>query len=281
MAVDEELLNDIEPLQYNWNIISLCYDLWKEDIKRAYNGMEMKLHKIAGVGENYIPNLCKGERKETRKIFNCESSDTNILKLLQGERKISFRNSNILERKIREYIVLNNIKRGIDGNHKHKVDASISEKELIEKCGTKDYKGYISELKQKIENLLEEEDIRKKKSEQDTFEYTSIGLVKQFLLGKNVREDVILLGEEETYISEVLTLLLKIKTDKLAKLTDKNLDMISNYVETLYNRVMAEVNYRKVKQLEKELSYDVTKAYSDAEHRKYVNRSKQEDSEWE
>lgn len=281
MALDEELLNDIEPLQYNWNIISLCYELWKEDIIRAYNGMEMELHKIAGVGVNYIPILCKGERKKTRKIFNCESADTNILKLLQGERKISFRNSNILERKIREYIVLNNIKKKIDGDCKHKVDANIREKELIEKCGTKDYKGYISELKSKIENLLEKEDIRKKKSEQDTFEYTSIGLVKQFLLGKNAREDVLLFGEEETYISEVLSLLLQIKTDKLAKFKDKNLDMISNYVEILYNRVMAEVKYRKVKELEKELSYDVTKAYSDAENKKYVNRSKQEDSEWE
>ena len=52
------------------------------------------------------------------------------------------------------------------------------------------------------------------------------------------------------------------------------------YVKKLDERVMAEVNYRKVKDYEKQLSSDVLKAYNDKEDEKYKKHSKQEDSEW-
>lgn len=277
----KDLMEDIEALQYNWNIINLCYQLWKDDITKSHNGMEIELVKIAGVGENYIPSLCNGKVKTTKRIFNCETSDINILMLLQGKTKISFRNSTILEKKIKEYIVLNDIYKTIIGDCRRGKDADNKKKKLIEMCGTKDYKKYIGKLKSEILILIGKEDIRTKKSEQETFEYTSIGLIKQFLLGKNAREDVLIFGEEEVYITNVLSLLLQIKTDKLAKFSNKNLNMMYLYVKTLEERVMAEVNYRKVKDYERELSSDVIKAYSDKEEEKYKKHSKQEDLDWE
>lgn len=282
MAVNiENLMDDIEELQYNWNIIGLCYELWKDDIIKSHNGIKIELIKIAGVGENYIPNLCNGKIKKTKRLFNCETSDIDILMLLQGKMKISFRNSAILEKMIRKYIVVNNIYKTVTGAIRRGDDTSNKKKELIEICETKDYKEYIGKLKSEILIFIGKEAIRKKKSEQDTFEYTSIGLIKQFLLGKNVREDILILGEEEEYITNVLSLLLHIKTDKLAKFSDKNLNMMHLYVKALDERVMAEVNYRKVKDYEKELSSDVLKAYNDKEDEKYKKHSKQEDSEWE
>lgn len=274
-------MDDIEELQYNWNIIGLCYELWKDDIIKSHNGIKIELIKIAGVGENYIPNLCNGKIKKTKRLFNCETSDIDILMLLQGKMKISFRNSAILEKMIRKYIVVNNIYKTVTGAIRRGDDTSNKKKELIEICETKDYKEYIGKLKSEILIFIGKEAIRKKKSEQDTFEYTSIGLIKQFLLGKNVREDILILGEEEEYITNVLSLLLHIKTDKLAKFSDKNLNMMHLYVKALDERVMSEVNYRKVKDYEKELSSDVLKAYNDKEDEKYKKHSKQEDSEWE
>lgn len=273
------MMVDIESLQYNWNIINLAYELWKSEIIESHNGMSIQLDKMVGVGENYIPKLCNGKVKKTKRVFNCTVEEVEILNLLQGKNKIIF--SNRIEPEVREYIVINNLYKTLIGAGKHNKDASEEKDKLIQLCDGKDYKAYIKKLKESILNKLSKEQIKKKGAEVETFEYTHIGLIKRFLLGKNIGSSVIILGEQEEYIKRVVELLLEIKTDKLSKFNKDNLERLSSFVKELDDRVMAEVNYRRVKEYENKLSLDVVKVYCDMEEEAYKKRCKQEDLDWE
>ena len=113
----EDAIEEIDTFCYNWYIITLCYELWQNEIIDVY-GEKMKLYKIADVGMNYLNEICacKVSRESCKRTFNA-TKKSGVLEYVRGIRKITEIT------KLKEYIVLNMVYNDwLEKNYKHKED---------------------------------------------------------------------------------------------------------------------------------------------------------------
>lgn len=112
-----EAQKEISPITFNWCLIRLCYEMWKEDIYTAW-GKKVKLHEIARVGVNYVNDLCNGKRDKAYRIYIPERQ-SEIQAYIMGVRKFRFELP-----KFNEYIVLSNLYNNLlDKKRKSKFDS--------------------------------------------------------------------------------------------------------------------------------------------------------------
>lgn len=241
----EDYEANVTTFMINWNIIKLCYELWRDEIMIAWNG-KIKLHEIAGVSENYINEICAGRKKTAHTTFGAEGYEERLAAILIGKEKLC---SIPL---IKRYIVINNMY-----NHNVSVKRQKKEEDIIETiCDEKDKtfsiaKETVDQLKQKIMSLLAKEPLlvygegRK----------TSLGLVKDYLLGKRKkgnREDIQYLHASR--LTLLYRLIYEMDCDTIEKMDDKQIQLFEEGAEVLYKRLKAIREYREVRKADAQLT---------------------------
>lgn len=244
MDIDAKI-DEIPIITYNWNLIKICYELW--DDVAAVNGNKKQLYAIAGVGKNYISNICTGKVKRSRKIFN-SGNDMMLLRYLRGE--ISLPEIN----KLKKYIVFNNMFQELLSKKRQKKNGEeekAKEGWLLEQC--KDGMGineYLKYLKECTVQAIKGESLRDEGRESDD-KRTPLGHLKDYLAGRTSLEYI--QGEYEATQILLMKSMERITCDKLKKMDEGTLENFYGCVKILFDRIDAERQYRRVRGVEEKL----------------------------
>lgn len=266
----EEAKEEIDTFCYNWNIIKLCYELWENDITKAYNGKSITLHEIAGVGKNYINEICAGKvnRETCKRTFNA-TQQSGVLEYVRGVVKITE------PPKLKEYIVLSIVYndwlnksrqvKHLQGSDDKKLKQAEDKLKQINEWLEKNYKHkqelsvYIKSLKTNIMKQIE----GLPKMVDDT-NYTPIGKIKNYLLGEYSEAKI--QDKQYDYLIHIASLLIELDCDMISSFSDEDLEILEQSIGMLYRRVKAENDYRKVHKEEKSF----TKKYTEGADKKYI-----------
>lgn len=236
----EEMQSDISTLTYNWNLVKICYEVWENDIVRAWKE-ERKLYLIAGVGENYINEMCSGRKIKTNRKFNAENYE-DLVYYLRGDRKI-------IELKILyKYIVLNNIYNEINSRKRKKIDCNDINKWVANNVGENiNFKEVLNSLKKDIIQGIGKASI----IDGATGKPTSLGNLKNYLMGKGHKE--VVTGEIEGYMAKLLDLIMQLDCNKISSMNEEQLRVFVGYSKQLYEKFHIESEGRRIKKEEVQL----------------------------
>ncbi len=264
----KELKRNIGYAKYNWNVISLCYRAWKDDIFKRKNEEKIKLHQIANVGTNYIDKLRIENHERINRNFGIRDDEKDLLSLLRGKKIIEDDNksakiSEEMKDKIKEYIVIRVIYGKVKWMKRNKVKDNDGLENILNKmCGNDEwleqqekgkqqgYQAYICKFEKYIINYIKKVKIEKERANGKVV-YTDYGVIKRFLLGKASEEmGELAVGEEELYYTKVYDIIQKLNCSKLASFNNRNLNILLKYSKILNERILAEKNYRKARELD-------------------------------
>lgn len=236
----EEMQSDISILTYNWNLVKVCYEVWENDIVGAWKD-EKKLHLIAGVGENYINEICSGRKIKTNRRFNAEAYG-NLIYYLKGDKKI-------IDLKIlNKYIVLNNIYNELISRKRKKEDYDDINKWIVNNVGENvNYKEMLDSLKRNVIQGIDKASF----VDGATGQPTPLGNLKNFLMGKGHKE--VVTSEIEGYMTRLLDLLIQIDYNKISSMNEKQLKVFTGYSKQLYEKFYIESERRRIKDVEEKL----------------------------
>ena len=272
----EEFAYKFPTLTFNWNVIRICYELWRNDII-AVRKEDLKLHKIVGVGENYVNEMCVGRVVKTRRLFNAQM-DAELIPYLQGEKSIMDKSNIALKRYVALNIACNSLaaeKKKVTlafkgrGISKDKIDWSKQE-EIVElekwikqQCNG-DSEEELKALKEKVITLIKGCNLTDYYGEERI--KTVYGRLKQYLEGRN--DEKIRLSEHQEKIAYLLTAMHQMPYSMIEKLDDKNLEKLYGYIKMFYDKVEAEVKVREVKKIEQKFYKQITEPYVESKEKK-------------
>ncbi len=262
----EEFADKFPTLTFNWNVIRICYELWRNDIITVRKE-DLKLHKIVGVGENYVNEICVGRVVKTRRLFNAQM-DAELIPYLQGEKSIMDKSNIALKRYVALNIACNSLaaekkkvtlefkSRNIS---KDKIDWSKQEEfvkieKWIEQQCKRDAWEELKALKKKVITLIKGCNLTNYYGEERI--KTVYGRLKQYLEGRN--DEKIRLSEHQEKITYLLMAMYQMPYSMIEKLDDKNLEKLYGYIKMFYNKVEAEVKVREVKKIEQKFYGQIT-----------------------
>ena len=266
----EEFAKELPVLAFNWTVIRICFELWRNDII-AVRKADLKLHKIVGVGENYINEMCSGRVGSTRKLFNAEK-DMVLLPYLQGDSWIIDRSS--LE--VKRYVALNIACNSLSAE-KRKITAAYKKKNISSndidwnkcksvtlldewiqrqcKCNpTEKLELFKNQIIEKINCYsLSNED------EKGNQGLTLYGRLKRYLEGRN--SEKIILSENQEKMALLFTAIYKMPYSTIETLDDESLKKLHAHVGRFFNKIEAEVKIREVKKEEQEFYEEIAQSY--------------------
>lgn len=240
----EEKMEDVNPIMYNWNLIKICYDLWYDDIVKSWKS-EKKLYQIAGVGQNYINEICAGRIDTSRRVFNAEK-DGDLIKYLRGSKRFM----QVHCKKLKRYIVLKNGYNQMNTMKRKKQDCVYLEEWLQEQCPEgKGIYECLGDLRKEIETEIQQLRLKVKNAEGKEVNL-ELGLIKDYLMGVN--HSVVVFNEIESYILNLAQVTMNLSCDKIAQTDDRHLDILSMYSDMLSDKIHAERVWREARRVEKE-----------------------------
>lgn len=224
-------------LQCNWILVRICFKLWKDEI-----GKKVKLREIAGVGVNYISDICSGKKINVQKNFNAKDYGA-LCGLLGGE-------DYILELPaLKEYALVENIK-----TYKIKTEKDTKEwldwinKNIGQTIEFSNFKECEAYLEKQIIEAVEKQNI-KELNYDGKYKDTNIGLLKKYLLGQPME----VVGDIEFYLTKLLEIIVEIDCHTVEHMEESQIENYYLYAEMLYNRIKCERLRRDNLKLEKEL----------------------------
>jgi hypothetical protein len=237
-----EAVNKIPALQYNWCLVKLCFDAWHDEINKERR-QKIKLHEIAGVGENYIGQLCSGKLQHTYKKFGAESNE-----MLYGKLKGKIKMQGIPA--VSNYILMKSIKKPecYDGDAEKWVRKNIrkNEKLNIDNLTIK----FKNEAIQYIKNAS-----LKELDNNDHYIKTDLGIIKDYLLGSEEQDCA--LDEIHIQMVRLLQLMLDINCDMISKMSNGELKNFITYSNVINDRLLAEQLIRGVQETEKKWKKEI------------------------
>ncbi|MBR5316745.1 MAG: hypothetical protein IKU39_02500 [Lachnospiraceae bacterium] len=266
----EDYAQQLPVLAFNWTVIRICFELWRDDIDSARN-VRLKLHKIVGVGENYINEMCAGRVRTTNKLFHAEN-DVMLLKHLQGKKSIMEKSNPFLKKYVALNIACNSLvaeKKKITSICKKKnipsdkiVYSEWAEFKLLDEWIQQHCKGnpveQLEKLKKQIIDTIKYCG-EKNDDDQGNRGLTIYGKLKRFLEGRNTEK--VILSENQEKIARLLSTIYEIPYSTIQKLDDDSLEELYVYVKMFYNKIEAEVNIRQVKEVERKFYEKVVGTY--------------------
>ena len=224
-------------LQCNWILVRMCFKLWKNE-----NGKNEKLMEIAGVGVNYISDICSGRKTGVQKNFNAEDYGA-LCGLLRGQ-------DYILElQALKEYALVKLIKTYKIKNENDKKEwLDWINRNIGQKNEFKDFNECEAHLEQLIIEAVKNENIKELNCN-GKYEDTKIGLLKKYLL----RQPMEVVGDIELYLAKLLEIIVEIDCHTVEHMEDSQIENYYLYAEMLYNRIKGEIMRRDNLKLEKKL----------------------------
>lgn len=266
----EELAKELPILAFNWTVIRICFELWRQDITEVRKA-DLKLHKIVGVGENYINEMCAGRVKSTNKLFNAEK-DIILLPYLQGKKSIIEKSNPFLKKYVVFNIACNSLiaeKKKITRISKEnnitsdEIDYSKwANFRLIDEWIQQQCKGNPTEQLDKIKQTII-----------DTIKFcglsnddnqggrglTIYGYLKRYLEGRNSEE--VILSENQEKMALLFTAIYKMPYSMIETLDDNSLKKLYKQVKRFYEKIEVEIRIREVKKEEQDFYKETAKSY--------------------
>lgn len=266
----EEFAKELPALAFNWTVIRICFELWRKDII-AVRKADLKLHKIVGVGENYINEMCAGRVVSTSKLFNAEK-DMVLLPYLQGDRCIIDRSSLELKRYVALNIACNALsaeKKKITSAYKKKNIPSneinwskCKEVTLIDEWIQQQCKCNPAEKLKKLKNQIIEK-IKfyglSNSDDEGNQGLTIYGKLKRYLEGRN--SEKVILSENQEKMALLFTAMYKLPYSTIETLDDESLKKLHVHVGRFFNKIEAEVRIREVKKEEQGFYEEIVQRY--------------------
>lgn len=277
----EEYAQELPAITFNWNVIKICYELWYEDII-AKRKADIKLHKIAGVGENYINEICAGRITSTRKLFHAETDEV-LLPYLRGNQWIIEKTSRELKRYVCLNIAYNTLtalkKIIVQNSNKSKTD----NEEHLQNSDSDNKKKRIESIKTDIVCLeewiagqckkpIKEELAIQKNKLIDKIKYHGLGnyddnrrwgmnvygRLKNYLEGGNTKE--VVLSENNEKIAFLFSAIYQMPYSMIESLDDKSLEELYKHVKVFYDKIETQVKVREVQKMEREFYQKVAES---------------------
>jgi len=270
----DEAIREIDTITYNWNFISICFELWERDIieERQNNinieethlsKQKVSLKEITGTGENYIRELCAGRKKGVSRTFN--SSDDRLISYLRGQQ--GFDAILVLKR----FIVLNNANNYLVSLKKRKQPCSEITNWIEDNRNHKivDIKEEIKKLKEKTKHTILQMRLK------DDSGLTALGRLRDYLLGKNNVE--VAYSELQRKLVQLSVAVYELPCDVIEKFSDNEFDTAYTFAEMLFHRINAVKQYRLAKDKENKLRRDIYTKQSLKEAEERRNKEREED----
>lgn len=266
----EEFAKELPVLAFNWTVIRICFELWRNDII-AVRKADLKLHKIVGVGENYINEMCAGRVTYTRRLFNAEM-DVALLPYLQGDKWIMDKSNQYLKKYVALNIACNSLvaeKKQVTYAYKKKYGSSDSidwskqkavvllENWIIKQCNG-DSRKKLEELKNGIVQTIKFYNLTNY-DDDGNIGVTTYGRLKQYLEGRNSEE--VILNENQEKMALLFTAIYKMPYSMIETLDDDSLVKLHTHVKRFFDKIEAEVRIREVKREEQEFYEEIARNY--------------------
>ena len=235
-------------VQYNWVLLKLCYETWKDDIKKAHDNGS-KLYEILHVSQNYVSKVCRNEVEKPR-VKDSNYDEFGMISYLRGDGRL------VEYDEVYTYILWVYFERIYCDNDKI---AHQGLSEVRKKWCIKNYDYFMNRygklknddviekrLKKKCIDKINNEGIKKKVL--DRFEDTELGKIKKFLC-KFKSDDYTYLEIKKGEIT-LASLVNKIDMNMIYKMDESTLKNFLYYGELLMKKLNVQRELIEIQKLE-------------------------------